>query len=117
MVLAVPATAQEAQMDPIVAKQCSVWASFMSTNIEDEGTQRALLFATNYFTGYYEGATGRAIGDVMDREALEEVARDLQGYTQICAAEMEAFGTRMSAWGNMLTDLGNDESAAEGAPE
>jgi len=109
--LAMSAQAQEAKIDPMLAKQCSVWASYMSSNVDDENAQQALLFATNYFTGYYEGATGRAIGDTTDRDALLEVANDINGFTQRRAEEMQAFGTRMGEWGRIVSALGEEEPA------
>ncbi len=111
-VVAVPVSvsAQEAVIDPVEAKQCSVWASYLASRITDEQTLQALLFATNYFTGYYEGATGRAIGDDKDVAPLLEVEADLERFTEICATHMEGFGARMGAWGDFLSTL-EDEAA------
>ena len=107
-VVPVSAVAQtSAHIDPIQAKQCAVWASVMSSQIDDAQTQQAMLFAVNYFVGHYEAATGRGIGDLDADEAMMEVASDLQTYTEICAGHMEAFGNRMISGGQFLTDMGN----------
>ena len=108
-----PLQAQEAKIEPMEAKQCSLWASYMSAQIEDESTVRALLFATNYFTGYYEGATGRAIGDDKELAPILEVEADLERFTQLCAAHKGGFGERMGAWGDFLGTL--DDRLEEGA--
>ena len=89
------------------AKQCSVWASYVSTQLDDDPqTQQALLFAVNYFVGYFEGATGQSIAESDDTEALMTVANELERYSTICAGHMEAFGSRMTDWGEILTRLG-----------
>lgn len=110
--LSAPLQAQDEQdfkIDPLEAKQCAVWASYLSTQINEDDTKQALLFATNYFTGYYEGATGKAIGADEDMEALLDVAMNLENFTDICATHMEGFGTRMGSWGDFLSNLGDAE--------
>ncbi|GEM_PF-2031490 len=95
-----------ALIEPLEAKQCAVWASVMSSQVEDPQTQQAMLFAVNYFVGHYEGATGTGIGDLEDEQALIEVASQLPAYSEICAGHMEAFGNRMISWGQFLSALG-----------
>lgn len=95
------------RMEPIEAKQCAVWASAMVAAFDDPEIEEGLLFAINYFVGYYEGATGRGIGDLADRSALREPIMDIEGFAVICGSHMENFGGRMTVWGTELTQLGD----------
>lgn len=105
----IAAADDDALLEPIVAKQCAVWASYAGAITEDEQEVRALSFATNYFIGYYEGKTGQGIGDSLDADALVQVAGDLEGFTEICAAHIEHLGERMGEWGEQLTALGTSQ--------
>ena len=93
------------------ARQCAIWASFLSSEMgDDPETAQALLFAVNYFVGVYEGKTGRsiAIGDNM--AAAEGMTADMEGVSNKCAALMTGYGERMVAWGAVLERLGEQAS-------
>jgi hypothetical protein len=82
------------------AHQCAVWSSYLSSQMTDDPeTAEALLFVTNYFVGYYEGRTGRAIAEADDIAAMIEVEGDLAKVTDKCATLMVGYGERMTAWG------------------
>ncbi|GAA0277251.1 hypothetical protein GCM10009127_17540 [Alteraurantiacibacter aestuarii] len=102
------AMAQDVALDPIEAKQCAVWASMFSTQFEDEETRQAFIYAVNYFVGYYEGTTGQGIGDLEDEESIAAVETRFADFSQICGAHMQGFGTRMSAWGEWLSQFGSE---------
>lgn len=108
LALAVPAAAQDrVEISADEARQCAIWASFLSSEMADDPeTAQALLFAVNYFVGVYEGKTGRSIviGDNM--AAAEGMAENMQGVTDNCAAHMTGYGERMVAWGAVLERLG-----------
>jgi hypothetical protein len=104
------AAQQNARIAPDEARQCAIWASYVSAEIvDDPDTQQALMFATNYFVGHYEGATGRSIAGGDDRAAAEQLVLNLEQVTQMCSAHMEAYGLRMTAWGAALEALGQNE--------
>lgn len=66
---------------------------------DDPETVEALLFATNYFVGYYEGRTGRTIAEGNNVAAAIEVEGNLAEVTEKCADLMAGYGERMTAWG------------------
>ncbi len=89
------------------ARQCAIWASFLSTELaDDQETAQALLFAVNYFVGVYEGKTGRSIATGDNMAAGNALAADMEGVTQRCADHMTGYGERMVAWGAVLERLG-----------
>jgi hypothetical protein len=111
LALASPLAAQQSvRIAPDDARQCAIWASYVSAEIVDgPETQQALMFATNYFVGHYEGATGRSIAGGDDRAAAEQLVLNLEQVTQMCSAHMEAYGLRMTDWGAALEALGQAE--------
>lgn len=111
LALASPLAAQQSvRIAPDDARQCAIWASYVSAEIvDDPETQQALMFATNYFVGHYEGATGRSIAGGDDRAAAEQLVLNLEQVTQMCSAHMEAYGLRMTDWGAALEALGQSE--------
>lgn len=109
--VAVPASAQEARIEPRLAKQCSLWASYAVSTEQDANVRQVIQFAMTYFSGYYEGATGRAVGDTRDEEALAEVSDDLPRFRQLCMAEMQRYSARMVQWGQDLVEIGSGQPA------
>ncbi len=105
---AAPLHAQQAvRIDPEEARQCAIWASFLSTEMADDAeTAQALLFAVNYFIGQYEGATGQSIAEGDDIASAMQMATNMEQITQMCTAHMGDYGGRMIAWGDRLERLG-----------
>nr|NIS40151.1 hypothetical protein [Desulfuromonadales bacterium] len=111
--LAAPSVAAETlELSAEEARQCSFWASYLSTEIDDPEVNEALLFAINYFVGYYEGASGRSIGNDGEVDSIVEVAMDIERFTELCSIQMEGFGTRMAEWGDSLDRLGGGDGNA-----
>ncbi len=82
------------------ARQCAIWASYLTVQMADDPeTVEALLFATNYFVGYYEGRTGLTIAEGNNVAAAIEVEANLGEVTEKCADLMTSYGERMTAWG------------------
>lgn len=106
---ALPLSAQQpVRIDPEEARQCAIWASFLSTEMADDTeTAQALLFAVNYFIGQYEGATGRSIADGDDIASALQMATNMEQVTEMCTAHMSAYGDRMIAWGDNLQAIGD----------
>ncbi len=64
-----------------------------------------MIYALNYFVGYYEGAAGLGIGDRKDDDAVLAVALDPESFVQVCGIHMQGYGDRMIAWGEELSGL------------
>jgi hypothetical protein len=106
---AAPLAAQQApvRIAPEDARLCAIWASYLSGElVDDPDSQQALMMATNYFVGHFEGATGRSIAQGEDRAAAEQVVLNLEATTQVCTAHMQAYSERMGQWGALLEQLG-----------
>ncbi len=108
VLVAAPVTAQETvRIDPEEARTCAIWASYVASElVEDPATQQALMMATNYFVGHYEGVTGVSIAQGDDRVAAERVVLNLAETTQMCTRHMESYSNRMVQWGDLLQRLG-----------
>ena len=114
----VPAEAAFA-LSPAEAKQCALWASYASSQVEDDPrSQISLQMAVNFFSGVYEGASGQGISAVPDVAMLGEVGADFERFTGLCAGHLETFATRMAAWGEILVRIADAEAvAAANRPE
>jgi hypothetical protein len=108
LLAAAPAFAQnDVRLPQEEARLCAIWASYLTAELADDpDSQQALLMATNYFIGQYEGVTGLTIAQGDDRTAAEQVVLNLEATTQICTAHMQGYGTRMALWGDLLQQLG-----------
>ena len=97
--------------------QCAIWASYFSVEFQDQPEGAALVNALNYFVGRYEGLTGAGIDKALDEALVVATAENLDALTPVCAARMEAYGTRMADWGKALQAIGErmpgDESLGE----
>jgi hypothetical protein len=111
LALAASSAAQAQSIDriePLVAKQCAVWAASQGSQAQDAGdTEAARAFEgiSQYFVGLYEGMTGRSIDASRDEDALLRVEQDTD-LGLACAGLMQRFGERMTAWGATLGSMG-----------
>ena len=115
-VVAAPLAAQQStvRIPADEARQCAIWASYLSSESQDDPEAvEALLFATNYFIGHYEGATGRSIADGQDLAAAMAIVNDLDAVTQMCSEHMLAYGQRMIDWGEVLTRMGDADTGGK----
>jgi hypothetical protein len=111
----IPLQAQEPLSAPVrESLQCAIWASYFSVEFQDQPEGAAFAYAFNYFVGRYEGLTGRGIDQVLDEDLVKTTAEALDALTPVCAERMEAYGTRMVEWGQVLKAIGERMPADEG---
>lgn len=104
------------RVEPILAKQCAVWAAAQGVDAADRGDggeARAFEGISQYFVGLYEGLTGQSIDALRDAEALAYLDLHMSEFDAICGNLAQGFGDRMTAWGATLSAMA-DKPAGKG---
>lgn len=85
---------------------CALFTALEAGKTTDAETRNGILFSMLYFTGRWEGATGRKIEVVMTERALTDAARRSDELAGKCAARMMDFGDRLDKLGSRLEKAG-----------
>ncbi len=105
------------RVEPIVAKQCAVWAAVQGSDAEGRGdaeSAKAFEGVSQYFVGLYEGLTGRSIDDQPDAEMLAYLDLNLEEFDGLCGGLARQYGQRMTAWGATLSAMSEPPTGSKG---
>ena len=101
---ATPATAQDIST-PAENLDCAIWAAYMAGTNEDPEAEAAFAIALSWFTGLYEGQTGRSIDEPLVARATQLTDEDIHAIGSRCVPRFEAYGNRLSVLGDRLQGL------------
>lgn len=103
LLVAAPLSAQEAPAPsaPTAAQDldCALWASFTLGSSTDPKLVTGLSVAVAWFTGLYEGKTGKSINAALKARADILTEAEVQALGPACIARMETFAQRLQAFG------------------
>lgn len=106
---ATPATAQDATAQdigtPAENLDCAIWAAYMAGTNEDPEAEAAFAIALSWFTGLYEGQTGRSIDEPLVARATQLTDEDILTIGGLCVPRFEAYGNRLSVLGDRLQGM------------
>ena len=107
--VAAPGSAQTANAPsnvvttPAQDLDCALWASYTLGKLGANGDQSAMLglsVAVAWFTGLYEGKTGKPINAALKARGDMVGETDIAGMRPACVARMSDFSRRLQAFGS-----------------
>ena len=102
----------EQEVDPDL--RCAIWSAALLDLVGQTDSRVGVTAAFTYFTGRYEGRTGKSLGDVMTSDLVQAEIADMQGLTQLCQPRMAELGDRLDTLGSALSQA-RPETAEVGA--
>ena len=100
MLVATPAKAAE----PAENLDCIVFLAAALGTVEEAEPRIGIASALGWFIGQYEQQTGKPLGEELSARARSLGTSDMQGISDKCLPRMQAYGERLSALGEKMTD-------------
>lgn len=101
LVLATPVAAQQ-QATAQENLDCAIWALYNLGKAQDETMNSGFSIAFSWFTGLYEGQTGRKIDAAMTARTAEMDEAMVDALTMPCIGRFSDFADRLSKMGEGL---------------
>lgn len=85
---------------------CVIWSSYRVGVATDDTVRNALMLATAWFIGLYEGQTGKTVDDDMIARGTKMTEAQVVAAEPSCIARFDNFGDRLTAIGQTMSSSG-----------
>jgi len=114
MATAMTLTAPVQAASPLADAQlldCAVFMAAALGTTADKAAEQGIGYYLSWLIGRYEGTTGGAIDADLSNRAVKISSAELEKLQPLCAADMSAFGVRMTELGASITDRAKQQAA------